>query len=137
MDNFPIRKKYLDFRWTISKEKNTYGQTICSLHVGQIIGGVKKKKIDTTLITAGGYDIKRTKIELLAAYIKEEYKDRLKKLKLFYHGSHKPVSLCSPMTEHFYGLTLQWVGETKTSDFYTLTERTFNVRRQRQKRVTS
>ena len=156
MNNFPIRKKYLEFRWTMSKGKNTYRQTICSLYVDPIIGGVKKASC-----IGGGYDMKGTS---LGSYIEEEYKDRLKKLSTepfygftFYktdkNGKYKTLKRYSEgaiisldgaagvtameKVLNAISITLQCLGETKTSTFYTLTERPFNVRRQRQKRVTS
>jgi len=59
--------KSLEFRWTVSKGRNTYGYNICSLWVD----GVKVSSCN-----GGGYDMQGT---AYAEWLQAEFQDRLTK----------------------------------------------------------
>jgi hypothetical protein len=61
--------KTLEFRWTVSRGRDTYGYNICSLYVN----GDRASRCN-----GGGYDMKGT---ALGDYIAKAYADRLMKLK--------------------------------------------------------
>lgn len=69
-----METKTLEFKWTISRGRDTYGYNICSLYVN----GYKVSSCN-----GGGYDMKGT---ALGNYIAKAFPDRLLKLNKEYYG---------------------------------------------------
>lgn len=66
--------KILEFRWTVSKARDTYGYNICSLYVD----GTKVASCN-----GGGYDMEGTS---LGNWVEKAFKDKLMKLKEEFDG---------------------------------------------------
>lgn len=75
-----------EFRWTVSRGRDTYGYNICSLY----IDGVKVSSCD-----GGGYDMQGT---CLADWLEEAEQDQLKRLTANYGSS-------TPDGRGYYGLS--------------------------------
>jgi hypothetical protein len=67
-------EKTLEFKWSVSRGRDTYGYNICSL----IVDGVRVARC-----SGGGYDMKGT---ILGDYIAIAFKDELLKLKDVFYG---------------------------------------------------
>jgi len=80
-----ITEKVLRFKWTVSRDRDTYGYNICSLYVN----GTKVSSCN-----GGGYDMQGT---ALGNWITDNFQDKLKKLPANYGScdNHKG----------FYGLS--------------------------------
>jgi len=78
-------RKTLEFRWTVSKGRDTYGYNICSLWI-------QGKKVASC--NGGGYDMQGT---VLGNWLGDNFTDRLKKLPCNYGSGDN--------TEGYYGLT--------------------------------
>jgi hypothetical protein len=79
--------KTLEFKWGVSRGRDTYGYTICSLYVDG-------KKMSSC--NGGGYDMKYT---TLGNYIAAAYRDRLNKLTI-------PMNRRNGVdVQEYYGLT--------------------------------
>ncbi|MBO7327596.1 MAG: hypothetical protein J6W00_02355 [Lentisphaeria bacterium] len=72
----------LEFRWTISRERDTYGYNICSLWINGV------EKVASTC--GGGCDMKGT---VLAAFIREYFPEQLKKMD---SGKHYGLTFWDP-----------------------------------------
>jgi hypothetical protein len=64
-----MKEDILEFKWTVSRGKDTYGYNVCSLYVNG-------KKVSSC--NGGGYDMKGT---ALGSWIAREYQERLVNLK--------------------------------------------------------
>jgi hypothetical protein len=63
-----MKQKYLTFKWTVSRGRNTYGYNICSLYVDG-------KKVASC--NGGGYDMQGT---ALGNWLEKEFQEQLKTL---------------------------------------------------------
>ncbi len=65
-----MKQKFLTFKWTVSRGRNTYGYNICSLYVD----GTK-----VTSCNGGGYDMEGT---CLGDWLEKQFKEEIKTLDL-------------------------------------------------------
>lgn len=92
----------LQFKWTVSKGRDSYGYNICSLWV-------RGKKV--SYCNGGGYDMAGT---TLGMYIMAEYQDRLLKIKDRAHRIYNSNNLNdNPIdpSNNLYGMTLNIIKE--------------------------
>lgn len=102
-----MEKLHMEFKWTVSRGRDTYGYNICSLYVN----GIKSASCN-----GGGYDMQGTSF---GEFLAKRYQDRLiklaesnrDKLSLWHETKKETISQPEKRAHELYGMSVYVKGD--------------------------